>query len=949
VAGETNIGGIVGFLRLENDQFVRAIDQAIYKTEILDGKRVDIRVDADTSGAAAGLERTAIQADRLDGSVKRVNASSRSARGGVGALATAVIALGPAMVPLAAGAVGLGAAFGGMGAAGVAALVGVMQEMKAGTVVGESYRATLGSAKADLEGLASTAAGNILGSFQDAVRDLNEQMPALNAQVGDLATISGRAGAALVGGVVTGFQVLNPLMLDASVYVLDLMQRFQAAAGGSGMTAFVDYVRSVFPTVMQDIESIVGAVAHLVAALAPLGGGTLSALRTFADLISSIPTDVLSVVAQLATSVFIGFKSWQALSTPISGLIGMLGGVESMSTRAAMAVRGLQMAAGLIGVAIAGLSLLFAANAEDQRKAEDATNRYADALRASNGVIDESIRQSTAKALADEGVLEAGRKLGVNLADLTDAALGNADAQARVNAVIGAQKDVLTEANSGAKTGVARKTELGEAADKVTKAIGFENNALHDGIQKNRDLAAATASTAGATSNAEIAARNLATTYGVSSTTYSNVAAGQQKIADKAAEATLKMQLENDAAGLLKQQLDLLAGKSLSAAQAQNSFDRAQLSLAGPIKAAKEALAAAEKRAGEVAADSGKKSAGGAAAVRRAQLSLAQAQDHLRLVQSNGKATASQLASAQDRVERATLNLSIAQGKAATTTGAATQAQKDAANAAAAQARANLEAMYALEGSSEAAVTNRANLLGLVQAAEQSAEAEGNRTGSSEKGRLKLIELRAEILKNAEANGFSRKKVEEFIDSVLKIPKSVPPTKVDLDTAAALKKKAALQAAINAITGKTVTVTLQQVYTTLGQPAALRVHNEQRLSENGVNTEFARGGIISAGVRKMAQGDISRPSMIMRSTRPILWNEAPGGEAFISLAPQQRARSLAIHSEVGKILGAGGGAGGGMTYEQMRTLAGLLGREFRRLPAPSVDMDGLSSRLVGGM
>jgi hypothetical protein len=296
------------------------------------------------------------------------------------------------------------------------------------------------------------------------------------------------------------------------------------------------------------------------------------------------------------------------------------------------------------------------------------------------------------------------------------------------------------------------------------------------------------------------------------------------------------------------------------------------------------------------------------------------------------------LASAQDRVERATLNLSIAQGKAATTTGAATQAQKDAANAAAAQARANLEAMYALEGSSEAAVTNRANLLGLVQAAEQSAEAEGNRTGSSEKGRLKLIELRAEILKNAEANGFSRKKVEEFIDSVLKIPKSVPPTKVDLDTAA-----------INAITGKTVTVTLQQVYTTLGQPAALRVHNEQRLSENGVNTEFARGGIISAGVRKMAQGDISRPSMIMRSTRPILWNEAPGGEAFISLAPQQRARSLAIHSEVGKILGAGGGAGGGMTYEQMRTLAGLLGREFRRLPAPSVDMDGLSSRLVGGM
>lgn len=1052
MAGETNIGGIVGFLRLEAEQFHREIQQALLETDALNGKRVKVDVDTgpldrvptSSRNAAAGIDDATKSSRRLEDATNRVRLAelklyeandsgkaskifaaqtelTRARRGEidavwgtydaniglsqaqdkvvesgdkavethkksakaagenraqVGALATAIIALAPAAVPLAAGAVGLGAAFAGMGAAGLAALVGIKQEMKAGTAVGETYKSTLSSAKADLEQLASTAARNVLGSFQTAVADLNAAMPALNAQIGDLSTITGRAGVAVASGVVTAFQVLNPLMLDASVYILDLTQRFQSAMSGSGMASFVDYVRSSFPQVVASLESVVAAVAHLVAALAPLGMGTLSTLKTFSDLISAIPTDTLAVIAQLAGSVFLGFRAWQALSAPINGLISMLGGLEAMSVRATAAVRGLQASAGLIGVAIAGLSLLMSANAEATRATQQAADDYTDALRRSNGVIDESIRQSTAKKLADQGVLDAGRQLGYNLNDLTDAALGNSAAQQRVAEHTQAVRDSFADVTASGADVTATYGDVGGQINKVTNALGQNNTELQTGIQGYKDITAATAAAGGATSNAAIAAQNLADKYGVSIPTFDAVGTSQQKLADKAAQATLKMQQENDAAGLLKQQLDILSGKSLSAAEAQNSFDRAQLSLAGPIKAAQDKIAAAQKqqaaasnssaaasaRQGTVAANTGKVSAGASDRAARAALALSQAQAHLNLVQSNSKATAAQLESAHNRVATASLRLDQAQAKVGTTTGGATKAQRaatstatahaaaqtSAANAAMAAAQASLVEAHALTGSSGAAVTNRGNLLGLVQAANQSAEAEGNRTGSSEKGRLKLIELRKEILDNAEANGFNRTKVQEFIDTVLKVPTSVPPTTVDIDTASALRKKKELQDAINALTGKTVTLTLQQVYATVGQPAAQAVHVQQTLDRHGHSSALAQGGIFQGGVRKMAEGGFAgRESTIMRSTNPILWNEAPGGEAYISLAPEKRARSLAIHSQVGALLGANGGSGGRLHPDDIGMLARRIGDEIRRMPTPQIGINQLDAARGG--
>jgi hypothetical protein len=786
VAGETNVGGILGFLRLDADQFHREIERAIAETEILDGKNVDVKVKTDSldkmprsaRGAATALDGVTSSARRLEDATGRVNVAtlklseledsgkakasqivsarqalararrdeqdaifatyngnlnlakaedkaaaagdrvtksnervSKSGRDGqrsMGALATAVIALGPALVPVAAGAVGLAAAFGGLGAAGVLAIVGINDEMKKGSALGLTYQSTLDDAKTSVMGLAKVAASNVLGPLQAAVKDLQDKTPRLTGIIGEFSTMAGKTAGVLTSGLLSAFIALEPLMRDAGTYILNLSQRFASAMSGPGIVSFGDYVRSVFPQVMAAVESIVTAAGHLVAAFAPLGMGTLTLIGNLANLISLFPVDTLATVATVAGDVFLGFKAWQGISGLVDGLGGALGRLGVSADVSATAMRGLQAAAGIIGVAIAALSFIVSANAEDQRKAEEATNRYADALRASNGVIDESVRKSTAKTLADQGVLDAARKLGIALPDVTDAALGNADAQARVNAVLDAQSSKLKVTTTGAKSGVQANTELGDAADKVTGAIHGENAALTAGIQKNKDIAAATATNKGATSDAAIAMGNLASTYGVSVPTMQAVIDAQKKSAEQAAIATAQMQYENNAAGLLKQSLDALSGKSLSAAQAQNAFD-------------------------------------------------------------------SSLANMTTRVDKA--------GKKVTVTSSA------------------------LNDMSSASVALRGQLLGQVTAAEQTAEAYGQMKGSSEAGRKKLLELRDQIIKNAVAHGVDKKAVESYIDQVLKVPKSVPPTKFDVQKAAAEQKVREFVGVINGVpTWRTVTL-----------------------------------------------------------------------------------------------------------------------------------------------
>ncbi|GAB3081059.1 hypothetical protein GCM10027053_52030 [Intrasporangium mesophilum] len=927
-AGETNIGGIVGFLRLEAGQFHREIQQALLEIEALDDK--DVRVSVRTDGKVGGvegldqLERKAKSASsslddlgrsqrRLEDATNRVNLaqmrlselnesgkakasqlmaaeqalakarrdeqdaidatydsnrnldrsnrdlvhsnkdveesnrrvgkSAEESRRGAGALLTAIVALGPALVPLAAGAAGLAVGFGGMATAGILAVVGIKNEMKAGTDVGRAYGVALGQAKDDLNQLGAVAARNVLAPLQTAVADLTARTPALSDQLGEMATITGKVAVNITTGLLSAFEALRPVMLDVATYVLRLSQRFSDAMQGPGIVSFGDYVRSVFPQVVQSIEDIAGAAVKLVDAFAPLGMGTLTAIGNIAAAIGAIPADKLQVIATLASSVFLGFQTWSGLSTVITKVANAVSDVATRSVRAAAAVRGLQVAAGVIGIALAGLSLLLANTAESTRENQEAVNDWADALRASNGALDESIRRKAAMQLVDNGAADAGKRFGLTLGDLTDAALGLPGAMDRVNTAIDAQGDKLKTVASSGRYAAVVNSDLGNAAVDLKDKLGQTNGQLDAGAKAYADIKAAAEGATGSVSFSAAAIQNLADTYGVNATTFMNAATAQQHMSDKLAAATIQMQLQNDAAGLLKQSLDELNGEKQSAEEADIAFGRAQNQVGAGIRAAK------EREAQALAAMSSGGSSGGTSrsatdSLARARLAQSQAAAHLARLQSDPKSTASSLESARNRLANANLRLQQAEAKVASSTTKSTSAATAAEKAAYAQAKADAAAATSLTGNSEAALTNRDNLLQAIKAAEAKAGVDGNLADASEAARKKLSQLKDEIIKNAVAQGLNKDEVTKYVNELLKIPTKLPPTQAELDIAKALKQKKALQDAINGITGKTVTLTIQQVYKTIGSQAALQVHNEQTLARHGINPNLRTGGPI---------------------------------------------------------------------------------------------------------
>src|SRR5690348_11812973 len=208
MASETTVGGIVGTLRLDADQFHREIERAIAEVDHLEGKHVDVKVKADTARAEAGLTAVQERADRLDRTNVKMAQSSTNAGRGMNALTAAILTVGPAIVPLAVAAVGLAAGFGAMGAAGVLAIVGIRHEMQQGTAVGHAYSGELQTLKGDLNDLGAVAAGGVLGPFQAVVATLQPQMSNLTRIIGDFASVTGKTAGNLTTGLIASFIAL---------------------------------------------------------------------------------------------------------------------------------------------------------------------------------------------------------------------------------------------------------------------------------------------------------------------------------------------------------------------------------------------------------------------------------------------------------------------------------------------------------------------------------------------------------------------------------------------------------------------------------------------------------------------------------------------------------------------------------------------------------------------
>ncbi|QOI63639.1 hypothetical protein IG195_00475 [Arthrobacter sp. TES] len=628
--------------------------------------------------------------EKTSESNRKVDSTAKQAGGSIHLLYSALAMLAPAAVPIAGVAAAGAAALGALGVAGVLAVVGVNEEMKKGGPIGDQYAAGVEQIKDQFKGLAATSAEGTLEGFNRSANTLNAYMPSLNRQMGDFSRVTGNVAANGLTGMLGMFTTLDPVMRGFAGYLGDLSARFATIGQSSGLRSFGDYALAVMPQVMATIESLVRGVSNLLAALAPLGSVGLTTLKVIGDILDGIPTEVLTLLVSGALGAYAAFATWSAL-IPIIQSFGLM----------------LNLSLGPIGLVVAGVGALIGVmvgSAASTKDATAATMGYTAALQRDNGIIAENVRAHTAEQIAKSQAADAAKKLGINLETLTQAALGNKDAQGELTRALDAleakSKDVnSTQLEMGGINIEQMKinTQVQASVKSVRDEIGNQNSALNQAVEYEKRFNEAKGQT-GTTLDAQ--AGKLTMMAGMLGTNVAALAGAEEaerKTADQLAATTLQMQFQNDAGGLLKMQLDLLAGKSLSFEQAQNSFERQLISTTQTIK-------------------------------------------------SNGTA---------------------------------------------------------LEGNSEAAVTNRGNLLQLVSSAQLSAEAFGTMTGSSEQARQKLIAQRQAIIDNAVANGQNRDAVTRYIDSIMKIPASVPPTKITVDTAFAEQQLAALtrnrEVRINAI------------------------------------------------------------------------------------------------------------------------------------------------------
>ena len=167
----------------------------------------------------------------------------------------------------------------------------------------------------------------------------------------------------------------------------------------------------------------------------------------------------------------IGVAGGAGLRGAASGLLSILGGPWGLA---------------LAGAA-AAVTVWVSKQQEAKRRVEDLTT----AIEADSGALGKNTRETVANILEKDGAAKAARDLGINLGDLTDAALGNADAQDRLNARLKQTRSVSDEAASSGGDLSAQYGDVWAAADKVSDAINGTNTELtdaRDAAQRHADM-----------------------------------------------------------------------------------------------------------------------------------------------------------------------------------------------------------------------------------------------------------------------------------------------------------------------------------------------------------------------------------------------------------------------------------------------------------------------------
>lgn len=498
---------------------------------------------------------------------KRVDNTSRQAGRSIHLLYAGIAMLAPAISPLAAFAVAGAGALGIMGVSGVLAVKGISDQLKNGGPLANEFGEGLNTLREQAEALGQSSAVGMLEGYNRSIATLDAYMPGLTQQTGEYSRALGNLGSNTLAGVLGSLRTLDPVFQMFTGYLGDMTGKLAGIGSSNGLQRFGNYALATMPLVVSTLDSLIRGLSNLLVALSPLGNVALTSLKVFGDILTVIPHEVLTLLTGGALGAYAAFSTWSSL-IPLIQSFGVM----------------LNMSLGPVGLIVAGVGaiagvMIGAAAATKDNTA--ATMGYTAALQRDNGIIAENVRAHTAQEIAKSKAGVGAQKLGLSLELLTKAATGDTIAQERLGNELDrldrkSRDSANTTASMGGVNVEAMKSNHGlQAAIKdVREELTNQSGALQSSIdyQKRFDEAMGSTNASAGAQSSELSV--LAAMYGTSVTNIRGAEEAERATADQLAKTTLQMQLQNDAGGLLKMQLDLLSGKSLSFEQAQNGFEK---------------------------------------------------------------------------------------------------------------------------------------------------------------------------------------------------------------------------------------------------------------------------------------------------------------------------------------------------------------------------------------
>lgn len=274
-------------------------------------------------------------------------------------------------------------------------------------------------------------------------------------------------------------------LADSGATAGDMMEIFGQRAGPA-MAALVEQGGDSLRDLTDTIENSAGAAEEMAETRMDNLAGSLQELRSAAEgagiaLFESGMDDTLTGISDAATGILqsaAGLPDWVlSVGTGLGAVAAAAGpaitGVGMIANQAPAIAENFRAGRRAIGrfatslagpwtVAATGAIAVIAAFASEKAAATARVEEFTAAIEEDSGAIGENTRESVANNLEKEGLLSQARDLGINLGTLTDAVLGEADAQERVADATAKAREEAEELRGEGATGAGYQQRIGE-------------------------------------------------------------------------------------------------------------------------------------------------------------------------------------------------------------------------------------------------------------------------------------------------------------------------------------------------------------------------------------------------------------------------------------------------------------------------------------------------------